>query len=167
MIVSPHDVVILLLLAVVSQRLQSPGHGFIASDDDAAITISPEVLGRIEGEGRRMAQRADPSSPVLSAVGLAGILNHPETVPSGDFQNGVHVGGLSVEMHRDDCLGLGVDGPFQPFDVQIKRQGIDVDQNGSGTGIGNGQGSGDKSVCGRDHLIALPDVVSSQGQFQG
>src|SRR5450755_209261 len=77
----------------------------IAGDHGAAFSISAQILPRIEAEATHVADAAHTPALVLRAVRLGGILDHDQVVPPRDLHDGVHIGGLAVEVHWNNGFG--------------------------------------------------------------
>ena len=102
----------------------------VVRDDRAAVAERAEVLGRIEAERRRGAERAGPPAAQRRAVRLRGVLEHDEPVLAGECGDRVHVGALAVEVHRDDRLrarGRGALGSSPG--VEREPRLVDVDEH--------------------------------------
>ena len=80
----------------------------IVGQHHAAVAAATQVLGRIEAEGRRVAQAARSSSLVDRADGLGRVFEHEQIVLAGDRGDRVHLGGLTIKMNRDDRHGSAV-----------------------------------------------------------
>ena len=77
----------------------------IVGSDRAAFAAGTEVFARIEAEAAGDSKGARPAALVLGTVGLACILNHRDGVPVGDFENGIHIRCLAVQVNREDGAG--------------------------------------------------------------
>ncbi len=100
-------------------------------------------------------------------MGLGGVFDDGEIMAAGDGEDGVHVGGLAVQMNGEDGAGARGDGGFQLSGVQVVGAGIDVDVNGRGAGVADGGDGGVESVGDGDDLIAGADARGEQGEVQG
>ena len=92
-VIAFHFVIILLALAMVAQHAYLASHGCVVGGHRAAFSARTEILSRIEAECRRDTHGTGFSPAILafreilSAVGLAGVLNHHQVVLFGDGQN--------------------------------------------------------------------------------
>ena len=58
-------------------------------------------------------ETADPTTPVLRPDRMGGVLDHHQTVSSGDVHDRVHVAWAPVEMNRENRLGAFRHGRFE------------------------------------------------------
>src|ERR1700682_2054349 len=84
----------------------------------------------------------------------------------GEFQDGVHIGRLSVKMYRQDRLGARRNCPLNLCDVDVEGSGIDVGKHRAGAAVIEGGDPGYESERGRDHFISWSDARSQQSQMQ-
>ena len=108
----------------------------------------------------------DRASFVFRAVRLRGIFDHDQSVPPGDFHDRVHVGGLTVKMHRQDRLRARRDRSLNRSGIHGERSGIDIDQHGLRSGIADRGDAGDKSKRDGDDFIAGTNARGEQGEMQ-
>ena len=92
--------------AVVTERAEPPRSVVVVGEHGPAITVAAERLRRIEACRRVGRKRADLSPVAACTEALRGIGDHQQTVRRGDLANGFIVGGLAVEVDRDDTTGL-------------------------------------------------------------
>ena len=71
-----------------------------------------------------------------------------------NFQQGVHIGGMTVEMDRDDRLGSFGDQRFDRRGINAERIGVDIGQNRRRAGVGDRVRRRNEGQIGNDHLIA-------------
>ena len=127
-------------------------------------------------------------------MGLAGILDDDQFVLACDLQDGIHVGGLAVEVdwtNRTEgelhgfigliefveligfvgFIGLiemgGAKKIIEFLGIQVEGLGVDVDEDGGGADLGNGFGGGDEGVGHRDDSITRADSGGHEGEAQG
>ena len=103
-------VVVLGFHAVDAQAFQDMGQGLVGGGHHAAVAEAAQVLRRVEAEGRGVAQGAGGAALVAGAYGLGRVFEDDQAAVPGQCQDGVHVGGLAVEVDRDDGAGAGGDG---------------------------------------------------------
>jgi hypothetical protein len=94
-------VVVLPLLAVLSQRTHRFGEHLIIGHERARVADRAEVLGRVEAEGRRHPDAARGASVARGPVRLAGVLDDSHGVSGAHVRQCAQVGHLAVEMHRE------------------------------------------------------------------
>src|SRR5579864_2891454 len=107
-VVSFHVVIILLGLAVVAQHPDLARKLLVVRGDGSGFSTRPQILSWIKAERRRLAHRPGlfPTAVFLRVVfrpmRLACVLNDDEIKVPGKLQDGIHVGRLTVEVHRHD-----------------------------------------------------------------
>ena len=60
---------------------------------------------------------------------LRGVTDDVQRVLSRQFADRIHVGGLTIEVHRDNCLRLRRDLLFDALDLDVARLMIDVHEH--------------------------------------
>ena len=125
-----------LLHALVADHAGLAGHLGIGGGDHAALT-GGHVLGRVEREGAEGAEGADVLAVDGGGVGLGTVLEELHTVLVGDDANLVQVGRQTVQVHRQDALGVLGDGRLDGGRVQAEGVGIDVGEDRLGAGEGH------------------------------
>src|ERR1700674_74350 len=130
----------------------------------ATVAGSTQVLSWIAAEAADVPNGPGAPVLVLGAMGLAGVLDHDQTVGAGDAHYRVHVGWEAIEVNGDNGLGSRGDCGGDPSRVDGKRHGIDLDQHGLGARVLDGSNRGDKCERGRDHLIARTDTGRQERQ---
>ena len=181
---------VLARLAPVAQPAQTLCEVCSAGDDRAALAASAQVLARIEAEGRgpahrsRLAPAALSPGVILGAVGLAGVFDDDQAVFACELQDRIHVGHLSVEMHRDHGRhgptgalarhpARGSLTPALAFQVCAQLLGIhgvggrvDIDELRPRADLGDGLRRRDEGVGDGDDRLAGPDARSVQREPQ-
>ena len=99
-------------------------------------------------------------------MGLRRVFDHCDAVGTRRVQDGIHVGGLSIQVDWDNRLGFRSDGGFQLARIEIVGFGIDIDIDRSGTSVENCRDRGDKSKRRSDDLVAGSDSGGEQRQVQ-
>jgi hypothetical protein len=79
----------------------------------------------------------------------------------------VHVGGLPVEMDRDDPLRAGRDLLFDQGRIDVVGVRFDVHEHGLGPHPPDGPGCGEEGVRGGNHLVIRSDALGHEGHQQG
>src|SRR5271163_3094642 len=105
---------ILAGLAMIAQQAHLLRQRLVVRRNRSGFSTGAQILPWVEAESGRMAHRTCFSPAVfffrkvLCAVCLAGVLNDDKSVAASQFENAIHVSGLSVNMHRnhrcDGCL---------------------------------------------------------------
>ena len=133
--------------------------------DRAAVAQRAEILGRIEAE--RAARRRSCRPAVRPRWRGA-----PGTRPrrcarwwrDGDALERVHVGGLAVEMHRQDRARARRDRGRGRVRIERQPLGIDVGEHRPRAGHHDGERRVGRRERRRDHLVARADVERAQDQ---
>ena len=140
---------------------------FGIATDSSAVAETAQVFAGEETESTVVTDGTHPAALVFSTDSLTGIFDHKEVVLGSKFHNGIHIGGLSEKVNRDDRTGLGSD-LFGGFDrVDVKGDRINVSKNRLGTGTDNSSHGGKESKRRGDDLIAGFDLFDHQGDQQG
>src|SRR6266566_468039 len=84
----------------------------------------------------------------------------------GELPNGIHMGGVTVEMHGKNSFRARSACPFDASHVNGMRKWIHIHQDRCRPGVGNGQSRGDKTVGSGNDLVAGPDVIRPENQLQ-
>ena len=150
-----------------AQAGDAAGEALIGGGDHAGVAEAAEVLRRVEAERGGIAQTARAASVIPGTDGLRGIFQHEQPASLGDGVDRPHVGGLAVQMDRDDRPRLRRDGAFESCRVEVQGFGLDVDEDGRGAGAPDGAGGREERVRRGDDLVARPDSQGHQGQEQG
>ena len=95
---------------------------------------------------------------------LTAVFDDREIVPGGDRFDPRHVGGLAVQVHREDCAGARTDCPRRL--VRIERQAIriDVGEHRPCAGHHHGQRRIGGRQRRRDHLVARPNPEAAEDE---
>src|SRR5258708_33970163 len=99
---------VLVLLTVVTQDADVPSQVLILRRNGASFPARPQILARVKTKGGCSTHRARLQPPLLfpgeifGSMSLASILYYCQVVLFSELKNRVHVGGLAVEMHRND-----------------------------------------------------------------
>ncbi|MCY1365944.1 hypothetical protein D9M69_528180 [compost metagenome] len=123
------DVVISPILAVTGNLTQNRGQLLVAGEDGPAIAIATQRFAREEAGASDSGQVAGALALVGCTKALCGILDYRNAVFGGNSVDCIIIGALTIQRHRDNCLGSRSDGSFQQAWVQIVRTRIDIDIN--------------------------------------
>src|SRR5208337_426699 len=107
---SVQDVTIFSLLSPIAQHANRPRILGIVGCNRAALAVGSEVLRGIKTEARYVADAPHWPSFVLRTVRLRRIFDDYEFVSLRHFHDRVHVRGLAVKMHRENCFSARSDG---------------------------------------------------------
>lgn len=161
------DVVVAAVLPVAGDLADELGELVVVGEDRTAVAVAAERLAGEEagaGDGAEVARHA---ALVAGAEALCSVFNHRYAVLGGDGVDGVEVGALAVQAHRDDGAGLGRDGGFEQRRVEVVGARIDVDIHRLGTEYGDGFGGGDVGEARGDDLVAVGHAHRHLGDLQG
>ena len=161
------DVVVAAVLAVAGDLADDLGELVVVGEYGAAVAIAAERLAGEEagaGDGAEVARHA---ALVARAEALCSVFDDRDAVLGGDGVDGVEVGALAVQAHRDDRLGLGRDGGFEQRRVEIVGARVDVYIHRLGAEHGDGFGGGDVGEARGDDLVAVGYAHRHLGDLQG
>ena len=159
-------VVVAAALGVVAQAPQPLGDRLVIGRDRAGLAVGTEVLSRVEAEAAAQPERAGPLAVVACPVGLGGVLDDRNAAAATDLQQRPHVGGLAVEMNRQDRPGSARDLSLDLAQVHRVGDRIDVDEDRPGPDVADGPGGRHERHRHRDDLIPGPHSRADQGQVQ-
>jgi len=95
---------------------------------------------------------------------LGAVFDHAEVVTAREAQDRLEVGGLAVEVNREDRLGARRDRRREPGRVERERTRVNVHQHRRRAAQLNGHDRRHGGVRDGDDLIARPDAARSQRQ---
>ena len=160
-------VLVLDACAVVAQGSHFFGQIMVIGGDRAGVAERAEVFTGVETGRGGVPQATGFASMVQRALRLGVVFDDLESVPGRDFHDGIHVGGLAVEMNRHDGFGSRGNRRFNPRRIHVVSGRIDFHGNGSGPRVCDGKPGGDEGVRRDDDLVASADAVGTQDQVQG
>src|SRR5262245_36922997 len=96
------EVHVLFLPTVVAEPAAARRHLVIVRDEHAPVTHHGKVLRGIEGEYPGAAERSDLPALPGRPVRLGAILQEPQIVPQAELLDLAKIGGMAVEVHRDE-----------------------------------------------------------------
>src|SRR5208282_4704869 len=184
-----HVVVVLLSLAVIAKHTHLRSQCLVVGGNGAGFATCTEVLAGVEAERGSTANRTgcQPAilfaGKILCAVGLASIFHHNQTESVRQFEDGIHVGHLPIEVdgndrcHRApaaaaDHFARRISRAFlfeilpQLFGVHVVGALVDVHEFRQGTRLRNRLGCCDKRVRDCHRHIARTDTGRHQGKAQ-
>ena len=156
----------------------------------AAVTVTAERFGRIEGSGRHVGDRTGLFAFVYGTVRLAGIRQHLHAVARkncnaphrqhlhavlvSDFDDLVIIAGRTENINRDHRLQIQfsfflnlVDRALQVFRIHIVSVGIGIHENRGCSQQNRRFGRSDESKGGNEDSVAFLYAPGHQGQSQG
>ena len=158
---------VLLLGAPVPEHADLLGELRLARHDHATFAVRAEVLAGIEAEAAHVAEASCTLALVLGTMCLRGILDHDQSMASGDCQDRVHLRHEAVQMDRHDRTCPGRDGSLDPGRINVQAVRVDVDEDRACTGVlycGDRSNEGEWS---RDYLVTRADARRENGKVQG
>ena len=99
-------------------------------------------------------------------VRLGAVFDHADLPFSRDAQDRFEIGGLAVEMNRDDGAGSRRDGRFQLRRIERERARVNVHQHRRRAAQLDGRDRGDGRVRHGDDLVARPHAAGAQRQVK-
>src|SRR5689334_6050699 len=98
---------------------------------------------------------------------LGGVFQDENTEGTSQFQNRVHVYGMSIEVDDNNSLGSWSDARCYSQRIHIQGPRVAIDQDRRGIAIAHGVDSSDVGQRRYDDLIAWADTKRDQSQVQG
>src|ERR1035438_3992371 len=99
----------------------------VAGRDRPALAVGAKILAGIKAEACHIANAAHRMPFVFRSVRLGGIFDYDQPVPPRHFHDGIHVGGLAVEMYGKDCSGTSRNRFLDCTWVDRERRWINVE----------------------------------------
>ena len=162
-----YGVLVLDLLAMVTDLSHLLRHSIIIREHRPAFTVAPQRLGwekRSAADGRK----ATGFLPMMgSTETLGAILNNRNFVFRGNCVDPGHVRALTIDAHRHNGLGAWGDDRLDLVRVHIKSVGLDIHKYGFGVEERNDFGGGDPGIGHGNHFIARTDIQSHEGNEEG
>jgi hypothetical protein len=97
---------------------------------------------------------------------LGAVFQHAQAVLAGNGQDGVHVGRLAIQVHRQDDTGSWGYGRFNQSRVDVVGALVGLYRHGGGAALAHGQPGGNVGVAGHDHFVARSHAHGAQCQVQ-
>ncbi len=120
-----------------------------------------------KAECRTITNRTDRTAAILGTDGLSCILQNEQPMLLREFEDRVHVCGVSVEVDGDDPLCPRCDLLRDIRRIEIECSAVVIDKNRRSAAISNSIRARDISQCRNDDLVTGLDTKSSQGQMEG
>src|SRR5581483_4635726 len=152
--------------AVRVQAAQAVGQRCVVGHHHARIAERAQVLGGIEGEGRRVPADADRLPVLPRADSLRSVHDQAEIIAVGDLREGVTVGHLAEEVYRQETFRARRDLRLDLRRVQVERADINIHVDGTRPDQRDGFGRRAEGERGGDDLIAGADAARHQRQHQ-
>ena len=152
---------ILHLRAVIAQYPHFFGQPGIIRHHRPAIAQGTQVFARIEAKPRRVAQSANPPTPVTRPMRLCCVFDHLQAMSSGNGVDRVHISRLPVQMHGNDRFGLWGYRRFDQGWVNVVSPPVWLHRHWRGPGIADRQPSGNVGVRWHDDLVTRPNAVGA------
>ena len=139
--------------------------GVVGSQHAAAA--GREVLAAAAAEAADVADRAKAAVVPGAAVRVRHVLNHGQSVPLGDGQDGLHVAAHPAEVHGHDRAGAGGDGGLDGRRGDVVGLGIDVGKDRDEARVQDGRHAGEEGDGRDDDLGAALQAEGLQGDLKG
>src|SRR5258708_3878189 len=123
-----------------------------------------KILPGIKAEASRVAERAKPLPLMFGAMSLTGVLDHEQTFLARNFQDRIHVCGLSKKMDWNDGFGVDCNCAFQRDWIHRIRAVIHVDKYWFGAAVSDRLGGGHECIGHRNHFISSPNAQRQQSE---
>ena len=110
-----------------------------------------------------------PDTPTLvaRAMSLCSVLQYPQSVSPCHGKNRIQVRGLSIEMHRQNRLGAGCDGPLDQRRIDVECRLVWLYRHRDRAALADGKPGCDVGIARDDHLVAWADSEGQQGHVKG
>jgi len=95
-------------------------------------------------------------------MGLAGIFDDRQIVPSRNVQDRLHVGGHAVDMDGHDRARARCDLLRDALGIEAECVRLDVHEDGDAVVVEDGGGRGPEGEGGDDHLVARLQTDAGQ-----
>lgn len=113
-----------------------------------------------------MANRAHAPAFVLGPMGLGTVLDDPEVVLAGQLHDGIHIRRPAGQVHHDDGLGAGGDGPLDGLGGNQAALGVYIGKNRPCSTHHRRAGRGNEGAGGGNNLVALAHPHGVKGQLE-
>jgi hypothetical protein len=145
--------------AVIAERPQSERQVRIVRGGEAAHSRHHQV-GDVGGEAPDHPEGADGGPVVPREHRLARILDHLQTVPSGELHDGTDAAGESAEMHGNHRARARRDAAGHVVGIHAVVGKSDVDEDGLHAVVDDDVRGGDEGGGGNQHLVAVTPAVA-------
>src|SRR6202045_2268553 len=132
---SPQYMMIFTVLPPVAQHANGAREFGVARGYGSAFAIGSQIFTGIKTETGHVSDAADRTAFILCSVRLRGIFDNNQPMSTRDFHDRIHVGGLAIQMHREDRLRAGADRRLDCRWIQRERTWIDIHQNGTRSNV--------------------------------
>jgi len=140
---------------------QRPGAGRIVrtvGHQRAGFAAGAEIFPGVEAITGEFAERADHFAAVAYTVSLGGVLDQREAMAAADFEDGIDVEGMPVEMNRHDRLGPRGNRAFEESRIQVHGGFVDLDEDRLRADISECPTRGDEGEWCGDDLVAGTEI---------
>ena len=103
----------------------------VAVGRDHSSLAGRDVLGRVQGEARRICDRADRPAPVRRLDRVGGVLDDEPAPLAGKREDRVEIARLAGEVDRHDRSGALARDPRQQRGVEVEIRFPDVAEDGA------------------------------------
>src|SRR6202162_1953335 len=166
-VVEPHDAVDepRRLESLVVQEAELRGERRVADEDHSPLPRRQDLVA-VEAETPGVPEGPDLAAGDLRSMRLGTILDDGEVVPSRDFQDGRHVAGMAVHVHRHDRPRARRDLLLDLPRVEAPRLAVHVHEHGLRFREEDGVRRDDQGEVWNDDLVAGPDPESDKRQME-
>src|SRR6516225_7597371 len=128
---------------------------FLVGGGDHTAFPGGEGFRGVERETRKVSNGANHAALVAGRKGVRGVFNHRDSAAPGEFEDGIHVAGISRVVHRHDSARTRSNRLFHFADIDVKRIGRAIHQHGSRLEIQDRLARGGKSHRRNQDFVAL------------
>src|SRR6266850_2593029 len=151
-------------LAAVAQPTQPIGQRAVVGEDRTAVAEGAKVLRGVEAEGARGAEAAHRSSGGGREMRVTTVFDDGQVVARRDGRNRGHVGGLSVEMHRENRARPRSDRVRDAFGIDRQTRRVDVGEDRTRAGHQDRERAVRGGQRRRDHLVARGNAERTEAE---
>ena len=152
--------------AVLAQPAHALGDLVARGGDRAAVAERGEVLGRVEAERGRVAERAGAAAVAARAGGLGAVLDQRDPALAAEHGDRLDLGDEAVEMRRDDGLRLGGERRLERRGREAERHRVDVGEAHAQAELACGRRRVAAAVRRDDDLVAGLAADAEQRQLE-
>jgi hypothetical protein len=160
-------VLVLDRAAVCAEQANRLGQTVVIGGDGARVTVSAEVLARVEAGTGHVPPRARRPLVTCRSLRLRGVLHHCDATSLESRSQQLERGELAVEVDPDHRPGPRREGVVDAWHVDQQCVVVDIREHRVRAGPDHGLRGGDERVGRHDDLVTRADREGAQAQFEG